>query len=240
MGRDNQRVPRELTPAETAAVQLHILELLSWFTAFCKKHGLRYFALGGTVLGAVRHQGFIPWDDDGDVGMPRVDFDTFCSLAPREMPHDQALETARTNSAFPYAFAKLYRNDTTLTESGTEDLPLRHGVFLDIFPLDGIPASRGAAAVHRLVWRAARLRLATGVHKSGLRKLGLIARLMPRSTAVKLLVQMGRRWPYDRARRVVNAGGAWGYEREFGAPRLVRTGVDSDVRGRSDRRPRRR
>ena len=55
-------------------LQLNLLEIFKWFDSFCRKNQLRYYAIGGTLLGAMRHQGFIPWDDDLDVGMPRKDF----------------------------------------------------------------------------------------------------------------------------------------------------------------------
>ena len=56
-------------------VQSKLLDMLVWFDRFCRENGLRYYALGGTLLGAVRHEGFIPWDDDVDVGMPRTDYE---------------------------------------------------------------------------------------------------------------------------------------------------------------------
>ena len=58
---------------ESKELKQKLLNMLKWFHAFCKEHGLRYYALGGTMLGAVRHKGFIPWDDDVDLGMPRGD-----------------------------------------------------------------------------------------------------------------------------------------------------------------------
>ena len=67
-------------------LQLVELDILKEFLRICKKHHLRYYALGGTLLGAVRHEGFIPWDDDIDVGMPRPDFRRFEKIAEKELP----------------------------------------------------------------------------------------------------------------------------------------------------------
>ena len=61
-------------------LQKRLLEMMHWFHSFCVNNNLRYYALGGTMLGAARHQGFIPWDDDLDIGMPRKDYDTLSAL----------------------------------------------------------------------------------------------------------------------------------------------------------------
>ena len=67
-------------------IQLGELSLLKSFIAICSKHDLRYYALGGTLLGAIRHKGFIPWDDDMDLGMPRKDYEKFISICKKELP----------------------------------------------------------------------------------------------------------------------------------------------------------
>ncbi|MBO5987370.1 MAG: LicD family protein, partial [Lachnospiraceae bacterium] len=72
--------------SELRKLQLTILELLKLFKEICEKHHLRYFMVGGTMLGAIRHQGFIPWDDDLDVGMPRPDYEKFIKIAKQELP----------------------------------------------------------------------------------------------------------------------------------------------------------
>ena len=64
----------------TKELQRHLLGMLIWFHDFCVKNNIRYYALGGTMLGAARHQGFIPWDDDIDVGIPRTDYEKLISL----------------------------------------------------------------------------------------------------------------------------------------------------------------
>lgn len=117
-------------------LQAVLTEMLAWFHRFCAAHHLRYYILGGTMLGAVRHGGFIPWDDDIDVGMPRADYQRLEQLM-KEYPHDiYLLETPNSEKPdFFYAYTKLYDTRTILTENTR--IPVRRGVFLDIFPLDG-------------------------------------------------------------------------------------------------------
>ena len=120
------------------------LELLRDFIAVCKQLHLRYFALGGTLLGAVRHQGFIPWDDDIDVGMPREDYQRFLTEAQALLPETDFLQTWRTDPSYPANFAKLRRHGTTFVEMSLQNCDIHHGVYIDIFPLDACP-SPGAA-----------------------------------------------------------------------------------------------
>ena len=118
-------------------IQKYLLEAFRWFHGFCVENDLRYFALGGTMLGAARHQGFIPWDDDVDVGMPRKDYDRFCALMNDRLGHRYILETPDSEAKdFNYCFAKLYDTETTLVENLR--YKTRRGLFIDIFPLDGM------------------------------------------------------------------------------------------------------
>lgn len=144
-----------------------LADMLHWFHTFCEAHDLRYYALGGTMLGAVRHQGFIPWDDDVDLGMPRRDYLRFWSLM-TENPHPRyRLETPFSEKeAFCYAFSKVYDTKTTLIENTRSKI--RRGIYLDIFPLDGIGDSeREAARLHRPILRRVQLLLAltTGIRR---------------------------------------------------------------------------
>jgi hypothetical protein len=117
---------------EIWAVELDLLEELR---RVCSKHGLRFAAEGGTLLGAVRHKGFIPWDDDIDILMPRKDYDRLCELAPHEFKHPYFLENFYSNG-FAYGNSKLMNLDTTGYENPTANA---HGLFIDIFPYDNIP-----------------------------------------------------------------------------------------------------
>lgn len=120
--------------------ELHQYDLsaLKAFAAFCEEHGLNYFAIGGTLLGAVRHQGFIPWDDDVDVAMPRADYDRLVAMADR-FPKPFVLEQYQYNKEFQSYFAKLRSEEIMLYETVTEAGDKRPGYLVDIMPLDGTP-----------------------------------------------------------------------------------------------------
>ena len=115
------------------------------FASLCKKHSLKFWAAYGTVLGAVRHNGFIPWDDDLDVMMPRSDYEKFLRMAIKELPTHLKVVTFRNTPEFnSNIFAKIQdvREDVINDVSMRSGLSLRGGIFLDVFPLDGYPNNR--------------------------------------------------------------------------------------------------
>lgn len=113
-------------------LQKVLLETFKAFSALCNEYNLRYYAAFGTALGAVRHQGFIPWDDDIDVYMPRQDYNKFIALRDR-IEEAYSIVDLRDTGYFMY-FAKFINNQTTVWEK--RELPFLYGVFIDIFPLD--------------------------------------------------------------------------------------------------------
>lgn len=122
--------------SELSPVQKRLLIMMDWFHEYCQKNHLTYYMIGGTMLGAIRHQGFIPWDDDIDVGMPREDYFRLIELLEGKIEEIYTLETYRSgNLDFCTPFAKLYDTETTLVED--RNPPVRRGLFIDVFPLDG-------------------------------------------------------------------------------------------------------
>ena len=115
------------------------LELLTLFIRICDQLQLRYYLVCGTALGAVKYGGFIPWDDDVDVSMPREDYEVFLQKAPELLPEHVFLQNFRTDPAFPQIFSKLRNSNTTYIEKSAAKLPINHGIYIDIFPLDGYP-----------------------------------------------------------------------------------------------------
>lgn len=121
---------------EEENIKLHLKEMLFWFHSFCEENEIRYYALGGTLLGALRHKGFIPWDDDVDIGVPRPDYEKLISLM-KNNSERYVLESPNDNADdFFYPYAKLYDTRTTAVEHNK--YKTKRGIFLDIFPIDGI------------------------------------------------------------------------------------------------------
>lgn len=119
-------------------VQLRKIELnmLKEVDEICKKIGVRYFLVGGTLLGAVRHKGFIPWDDDIDIGLLREDYNLFIKKAPIYLSSHLFLQTWHTDPEYLLNFAKIRDSRTTFIETSACERHINHGVFIDVFPLD--------------------------------------------------------------------------------------------------------
>lgn len=113
-----------------------LLEVLAAVDAFCRKENIMYVMLGGTMLGAYRHKGFIPWDDDIDIGMPRADYERFLKLAADSMEMPYLLRHFSVEKNVPYAFAHVEHTGTTYIEARRSGAGYRGGVYVEIFPLD--------------------------------------------------------------------------------------------------------
>lgn len=109
------------------------------FIEVCSKLKLRYYLLGGTLLGAVRHHGFIPWDDDIDVGMPRDDYEVFLQKAQALLPQYLFVQSIYSDVEYVMPFAKIRNCNTAFIETSVNHLNINHGVFIDVFPLDNYP-----------------------------------------------------------------------------------------------------
>ncbi len=129
------------------ALQLAETAILKEAIAICERHGLRYAMIGGTMLGAVRHKGFIPWDDDIDIALPREDYELFLAYAEKELPSPYKLHTH--NGRHPCMYAKIHNTDTTFIEGSVAGhREYYKGVFLDVMPLDGLPEDEKERARH--------------------------------------------------------------------------------------------
>ena len=114
-------------------------ELLADFVEVCAKLDLSYYLVCGSALGAVKYQGFIPWDDDIDVALPRADYERFQRSAQDYLRKGHFLQNFRTDPAYPNVFSKLRDSNTTYIEKSVRSIDMNHGVYIDVFPLDGYP-----------------------------------------------------------------------------------------------------
>lgn len=120
-------------------LQLIELDILKTFIRICDENELKYYLMAGTLLGAVRHKGFIPWDDDIDVGMPRPDYDKFIDLAEKELVGPYQLHTILNKKGFyGYYYARVESTEVLLQKDATIQ-KLKIPAWIDVFPLDAVP-----------------------------------------------------------------------------------------------------
>ncbi|MGL6105769.1 LicD family protein [Romboutsia sp.] len=124
--------------------KLHKLELkiALELKKICDKHQIKYFLIAGTMLGAVRHGGFIPWDDDMDIGMLREDYEKFIMVCKKELSEEYFLQTWNSDSEYAFSYAKIRINNTRIIEKFSENSNAHSGIFIDIFPFDNVPDNK--------------------------------------------------------------------------------------------------
>jgi lipopolysaccharide cholinephosphotransferase len=201
-------VARALDTEEIRSIQLSILDALH---ARCEEDGLRYMLAYGSLLGAMRHSGYIPWDDDIDVMMPRADYDRLCaisSLGPFRV------WSQVSHSEWPLPYAKVADLSTRVVEESRDATPV--GVNVDVFPIDGVPSGRVSRIVHRLTCRAFEgLRVLHSLtprpgrfaaKSAALGVLQPVVRLIPASTLTGWRTAHATRWPESEQRAGVVVG----------------------------------
>lgn len=191
--------------------ELHIFQA---FIKICDQLGLKYYLLGGTMLGAVRHKGFIPWDDDIDIGMLRSDYEIFVAKAQALLPEHIFLQTIDTDPEYLANYAKLRHSGTAFIETAVKDRKINHGIFIDIFPLDHYPDSeKERKRFHRLN-KLYTLRIGAEFYcsaKSFKRKAAhCVAKLLLPSVKQALRKRENLMRSYPEGAYIANHCGAWG------------------------------
>lgn len=118
------------------------IKILKYFHEFCLKNDLKYFLTYGSLLGSIRHEGFIPWDDDIDVGMTRENYDKFIQLCKTELDDEYFFQTVDTDDGYGWFFGKLMLKDTLWIENNSLNTNKKSGIYIDIFPYDLIPNNK--------------------------------------------------------------------------------------------------
>lgn len=124
---------------QTKRIQKELIPLLFEVKRVCEENDIPYFLCAGSALGAVRHKGFIPWDDDIDIGMLRKDYIRFLDVARKELKEGYLLIDANDTPDYYVGHAKVFRDNTALVNRETSHLRIHHGFYLDIFPFDTLP-----------------------------------------------------------------------------------------------------
>lgn len=130
----------QLTNQQLREVQKIQLEMLIEVDRICKKCDIHYNIIAGTLLGAVRHGGYIPWDDDADVALFRSEYERFREACETELDTTRFyFQDHRNTEGYRWGYGKLRRKDTLFLREHQEHMPYKQGIFIDIFPLDGVP-----------------------------------------------------------------------------------------------------
>lgn len=132
----------KLTDNQRKEIQKKALKILVEFDKICKENNLKYTLAAGTMIGAVRHKGFIPWDDDIDVYMLREDFNKLRQIAPYKLPMNLFYQSHQTDPEYYYLFDKIRLNGTVFKEKVLSNHNINHGIFIDIFPIDLMPGNK--------------------------------------------------------------------------------------------------
>jgi len=194
-----KRQIQEVAPEDVRKIQLMVLKLFLEFARICDKHNLRYYLAGGTILGAVRHEGFIPWDDDMDITMPRPDYDKFLKIAKKELSPEFVMD----KDCAPFCHNRIEYRDTKFDTFWRDG-----GIFLDILALDGSPDDAKARARHEAktkFWRFLMLEKARPLPALNSQRevqriylVRLLARMIPRWFLKWRWNRWARRWHCDK------------------------------------------
>ena len=139
-----------LNEAELRELQLCELEALEFFDNFCRSHGLTYYLCGGSLIGALRHKGFIPWDDDLDIAMPRDDYEKLIKILNKKKSELYELQYEKNEKKYYLQFVKIRKKGTTFIEEIAKGMYDNNGIFIDIIPLDFAKDKKEASIIKAL------------------------------------------------------------------------------------------
>lgn len=196
------------------------LEILDEFVRICNKHNLEYYLIGGTMLGAIRHKGFIPWDDDIDVGMMRKDYDLFIKYAKKELKKQYYLDCFETNKDYYFPFAKIKKNNTIFNEQANAHLKNHKGIYIDIVPIDNAKKQDSlfqktqAVLVRNITETMLCKKKINKIKNSRYPFLSLVFSIFPCTTLMKIQAKLIRLNKNHNSEYVVLLAGVYGYKKE--------------------------
>ena len=213
---------KQLSLSEIKAVELTILCELD---RICRAHDLQYFLAYGTLLGAMRHQGFIPWDDDMDVAMPRPDYEKFIEIVRDELPAGYTFLNYKQDADYMRYFSRIVDKNVRVTNASNTK-KLVENAWLDIFPLDGMPRTVPGRMIHfwhltawRFFYHASCFKQLVNLRRPGRPKYQQLLIKFMQTTHIganldtkKLMARIERlllKYPYDEAKYMVSLFGAY-------------------------------
>lgn len=202
----------------------------------CDENNIKYFIIAGTLLGAIRHGGFIPWDDDMDIGMLREDYEKFINIAKTELGEDFFLQTFETDKNYGLPFAKILLKGTVLVEAAAGS-DAQKGIFVDIFPFDISPEDENAKNQHdKKTYLYRRLLLSKLNYKVWKENeyikravyfvLKIMSMIYSRDKLCDKLEKEITKYNGEKSDYIVNIGGAYGYRKETIKAEWVRETVE--------------
>lgn len=196
------------------------LEIMDEFVRICEKHKLPYFLTGGTMLGSIRHKGFIPWDDDIDIGMTRKDYELFIEYAKVELDGKYYLDCHETNKQYYLPFAKIKKNNTVFDEEDNHHLNNHKGIFIDIIPFEN--AKKQDSIKQKIQAILVRNITDTMFYKNKIRKLKnsrhplfvAMLSIIPNYQLMKLQKKISKLNKDDNSEYMVALAGTYSYKKE--------------------------
>jgi lipopolysaccharide cholinephosphotransferase len=238
-GRPNWRAG--LTPDERVKLHGHLMDAFAEFDRVCRAQDISYYLSGGSLLGAVRHQGIIPWDDDVDVCLLRPDYERFVEDAPAELKDQYFLQTTKSDPDYFQCFAKLRVSGTRFVEASAIDCDIHHGAYIDIFPLDNVPESQALRWLHAGLCRLLQtMVLARGKYRDLSPMKNCVAKVLraflqpiPFPTLMGWLQAAAQLSHNHDSTYVTIIGGPWAYRRECAPRRYFKDRAELNFGGHS-------